>query len=135
MRIRNTATGAFAILMGLAAGSALAIEQCDATTLALLGLSDPAVSSSGALAASDAVFGAPIGDARLAAQRGGQDLIVNEQRLKATLTDNAASNLTTGNNVITDGAFVGNNGIPMLIQNTGNNVVIQNATILNLNLK
>jgi len=132
MRIRNTAGGVLALVMGLAAGTALATEQCDADTIAVGGAADAKAST---LAAGDPVFGAPLANARLATQRGGQDLIVNEQKLKATLTDNSASNLNTGNNIITDGALAGVNGIPMVIQNSGNNVIIQNSTILNLNLK
>jgi hypothetical protein len=38
-------------------------------------------------------------------------------------------------NVISDGAFSGSVGLPMVIQNSGNNVLIQNATIVNVQLK
>ena len=47
----------------------------------------------------------------------------------------SASNVTTGSNVISDGAFAGIGGLPMVIQNSGNNVLIQNATIVNVQLK
>jgi len=83
-----------------------------------------------------APFRAPLGTNDLDRQRGGADTrIVNEQRLAATLSQNVASDLTTGNNAINDGSFLGASGFPMVIQNSGNNVIIQNSTILNLNLK
>lgn len=70
----------------------------------------------------------------LATARGGSDLHVNQNNLEAILEDNVASNLTTGDNTITEGAFTNTMGIPMVIQNSGNNVIIQNSTILNLEL-
>ena len=44
-------------------------------------------------------------------------------------------NVTTGANFITDGAFSNAGGVPMVVQNTGNNVLIQNSTILNIQVK
>ncbi len=60
---------------------------------------------------------------------------VNKMTLDAVMTNNVTENVVSGNNVITDGSFAGTNGFPMVIQNTGSNVIIQNATILNLNVK
>ena len=70
----------------------------------------------------------------LASKRGG-DRVANENQLKGMVSDNKASNLTTGSNSITDGAFTGAVGLPTVIQNSGNNVLIQNATIVNVQLK
>lgn len=78
--------------------------------------------------------GKPMTAAALAAKRGG-DRISNENQLRGVVADNHASNLTTGANVISDGAFSGSVGLPMVIQNSGNNVLIQNATIVNVQLK
>lgn len=75
-----------------------------------------------------------VSDESLAAARGGADLHVSENNLDATLEGNVASNLTTGHNTITESAFSNSSGIPMVIQNSGNNVIIQNSTILNLQL-
>jgi hypothetical protein len=75
----------------------------------------------------------PIGD--LDRQRGGNELVVNHMNVNGTVTDNFASDILTGTNSITGSAFSGASGIPMVIQNTGNNVLIQNATIINLQLK
>jgi hypothetical protein len=41
----------------------------------------------------------------------------------------------TGNNSIADAAFSGASGLATVIQNSGNNVIIQNGTVLNLTLK
>jgi hypothetical protein len=70
----------------------------------------------------------------LARKRGGAD-VVNDMQLKGVVADNRAVNVTTGNNVISDGAFSGMTGLPLLVQNTGNNVLIQNATIVNVQVK
>jgi hypothetical protein len=84
------------------------------------------------------VFATP-DEERLERQRGMADTHVeltnNTNNATATVGNNSASNLTTGNNTIRDGSFSNSSGIPMVIQNTGNNVVIQNSTILNLKLQ
>ena len=38
-------------------------------------------------------------------------------------------------NTVSSGAFAGTAGLPMVIQNSGNNVLIQNATIVNVQIK
>jgi len=81
-------------------------------------------------------FGAALDDGVLASQRGGQqDAFFNDMRSRATISQTSTSNVATGTNSITDGAFTNSNGLPMVIQNTGNNVIIQNSTILNLKLQ
>ena len=76
----------------------------------------------------------PVGAAALSAKRGG-DRVANDAQLKGTVTDNHASNLSTGMNVIGDGAFNGSSGLSTVIQNSGNNVLIQSSTVVNLRLK
>jgi hypothetical protein len=81
-------------------------------------------------------FGAALDEAALASQRGGQgDAFFNDSRARATISNTSTSNLATGTNAISEGAFANSNGLPMVIQNTGNNVIIQNSTILNLQLR
>jgi hypothetical protein len=77
---------------------------------------------------------APVASTMLGAKRGG-DRVVNDNQLKGVVADNKASNLTTGMNVISEGAFAGSSGMPTVIQNSGNNVLIQNSTIVNVQLK
>lgn len=80
-------------------------------------------------------FGArPVDLVSLSAKRGGAG-VLNDMKLKGVVADNQASQLTTGNNVLSDGAFSGSVGLPMVIQNSGNNVLIQNATIVNVQVK
>ena len=76
-----------------------------------------------------------VDDRELAQQRGGADLHLNENNARAIVRDNVAANLSTGNNSINGESFSGMSGVPMVVQNSGNNVVIQNSTILNLQLQ
>lgn len=75
---------------------------------------------------------------RLDGYRGGtQDLYqtVNDARLSGTVSDNAAVNVATGSNIVRDGSFANASGIPTVIQNSGANVLIQNATIVNVQFR
>jgi hypothetical protein len=80
---------------------------------------------------------APLGEAVsseiLAEQRGGDDHFVdNTIRVTGTVTENTASNVVTGANNIQDGSFASSSGIMSVVQNTGANVLIQSATIVNV---
>lgn len=80
-------------------------------------------------------WGSPTQQAALSGSRGGADTVSNDARLSATVSNNTATNVTTGNNVIDGGSFANMTGLPMVIQNTGANVLIQNATVINLQLR
>ena len=67
-------------------------------------------------------------------KRAGTD-VFNDAQLRGVVANNSAVNVSTGANVISDGAFAGQSGIPLVVQNSGNNVLIQNATIINLQVK
>lgn len=83
-----------------------------------------------------ALFGAPaIGSERLDGLRGGSEAVSNNIQLNGVVGANSAVNVTTGANTIADGAFANAAGLPMVIQNSGANVLIQNATVINLQLK
>jgi hypothetical protein len=73
-----------------------------------------------------------IDDAQLATARGGSSS--NQNNTTGAVAGNVASQLTTGSNAISSSAFSDSSGIPIVIQNSGNNVLIQNSTILNLQL-
>lgn len=83
------------------------------------------------------MFGvAAVGGEALKASRGGSEVVsldINESN--GTVRDNFASHLTTGNNVITEGSLAGASGFSTVIQNSGNNVLIQNSTIINLQVQ
>jgi hypothetical protein len=85
-----------------------------------------------------ASWGHPVPSAQLETQRGGTDAetpTINTNQLNAKLFNNSATNNVTGNNSIADAAFSGASGLATVIQNSGNNVIIQNGTVLNLTLK
>lgn len=81
------------------------------------------------------VFSAGVASDRLASQRGGTDIVTTQAKLSGVVSDNAATNVTTGSNTIDAGSFANATGMPVVIQNTGANVLIQNATVINLQLK
>lgn len=67
--------------------------------------------------------------------RGGFDLTaMNNANLQATLTGNAANNNVTGVNIIDNGAFREASGMFSIIQNSGNNVIIQDSTNINVTI-
>ena len=67
--------------------------------------------------------------------RGGFDVVKNDAQLAGTVANNVAANVLSGNNSIAEGSFVNSSGLPMVIQNSGSNVLIQNSTIVNLQLQ
>lgn len=71
-------------------------------------------------------------------QARGQGGVVNvtqltNAQLNADLGDNIAIDNVTGDNVI-DGSFSRASGLFSIIQNTGNNVIIQDSTIVNVTI-
>lgn len=60
---------------------------------------------------------------------------INDQELTGVVTGNVATGNTTGNNTVSDGAFSSSAGFMTTIQNTGNNVLIQNAMIINVTVE
>ena len=73
-------------------------------------------------------------DDALSAQRGGTE-VATESSLQGVVTNNQTVNSTTGGNQIGGGALTGVSGVPVVIQNTGNNVLIQSSTIVNVQVK
>ena len=67
--------------------------------------------------------------------REGVDIFtLNNQNVRATLTDNQANNNVNGANIIDHGSFTQASGITSVIQNSGNNVIIQDSTIVNVTI-
>jgi hypothetical protein len=91
---------------------------------------------SGALpATAPTMFGsAAISSDALDVFRGGTE-VLNISKNDGIVGNNQAYNLTTGNNVITEGSLAGASGFSTVIQNSGNNVLIQNSTNINLQVK
>ena len=59
-------------------------------------------------------------------------ITINDQDQDGNVTDNVAINNTNGNNTITEGSFTDSSGFISTVQNTGNNVLIQHSTIINV---
>jgi hypothetical protein len=76
-----------------------------------------------------------VDDKLLARARGGSDQTLIDTRLTGAVAGNTATNVTTGSNVIQGGSFANMSGIPIVVQNSGANVLIQNATVINLQMK
>lgn len=99
---------------------------------------DASATPSGATASATAVqpesqngFGVAMSNDQLEEHRGG-DALIGQNYLTGSVASNSAYKVETGSNSISDGSFTNSNGLPTVIQNTGANVLIQNATILNV---
>lgn len=65
-------------------------------------------------------------------ERGREDTVRQDTKLNGDVANNSATNVNTGSNTIDSGSFANMSGIPVVIQNSGANVLIQNATVINL---
>lgn len=90
--------------------------------------------SAQAASAELAGFAQPLAMAELDNHRGGTQILHNDMTLAGTTADNTATQVNTGNNAISSGAFANMSGIPVVVQNSGANVLIQNALILHLQI-
>jgi hypothetical protein len=78
-------------------------------------------------------LGTPLTASALDAERGGDDTRVdNIIHVTGDVTNNSATDVVTGANNIQDGSFNDARGIFSVVQNTGANVLIQSATIVNV---
>jgi hypothetical protein len=82
-------------------------------------------------------FGPAIKTSQLAKLSGGTNIstTTNTMTLNGTVSNNTDVDVMTGLNSIAGGSLAGSAGIPMVIQNSGDNVLIQNATIVNVQFK
>ncbi|WP_240732359.1 MULTISPECIES: hypothetical protein [Dyella] len=76
-------------------------------------------------------LGQSTADDQLADMSGGTNVKQNTT-LNGTVTGNTASRVVSGSNAISGESFSGASGLPTVIQNTGSNVLIQNATVVNV---
>jgi len=104
---------------------------CLLASLAMTGFAQPPAPMPSPAPAGTDGFGPRVTPATLASMRGGTDVVEN-MHLHGTVDNNSANHVASGYNTISDGAFAGAAGVPMVIQNSGNNVLIQNATIINV---
>ena len=81
--------------------------------------------------------GAVLSDAELNTHRAKENfdidqITINDQEQDGDVTDNVAVGNTTGNNTISSDSFTNASGFTSTVQNTGNNVLIQHSTIINV---
>lgn len=79
-------------------------------------------------------FGPPVSADALGRYSGGTN-IHDDQAITGTVTGDSATQVVTGTNAISADSFGGASGLPIVIQNTGNNVLIQNGVIVNVQFK
>lgn len=113
----------------------VALALCSvAWPLARAATSDEAPQSAAGAAVAVAGLGVPLGTSQLEGYRGGFTVVKNDMQLSGAVAGNSAVDVMSGSNYIGTGAFSNASGLPMVIQNSGSNVLIQNATILNVQL-
>lgn len=79
-----------------------------------------------------------ISPAEMEANRGTSGInpaMLTSAQLSAYNSGNVINNPQSGNNYITGNSFQNSSGIINVIQNSGNGVVIQNSTVVNLTLQ
>jgi len=82
------------------------------------------------------VFDRRLGHDDLDVRRGGDRTeVFNTITLNGTADNISVRDTITGNNSIGGGSFAGAQGFPTVIQNSGNGVLIQNATIINVTVR
>jgi hypothetical protein len=111
------------------------ILRTAAITALLLSLIAPAYAADSATSVSNPeefITASEVSNDELATNRGAG---VNVSIMSANLGNNSATNTVSGDNVIGAGALTGFAGFANLIQNSGNNVIIQQSTIVNVTLQ
>ena len=87
-------------------------------------------------------FGAPVSNNILDSLSGGQniqigdiDMLISDMDLQSELGNNTLYTTGTGSNMVSSDAFSHASGISTVIQNSGNQVIINSALILNLRIQ
>lgn len=76
-----------------------------------------------------------LGEQRAAAKLEIDEVTINTADTDGAVVGNTAINTRSGQNTIAGDAFVGASGFIHSVQNTGNNVLIQNSTIINVSVE
>jgi hypothetical protein len=117
--------------VGAASTSASSGPVASADKTALPPAATVAAPATGVTTAPEDSIGAAMTPDQLDEHRGG-DALIGQNYLTGAVSDNVANRVATGSNSIADGSFANASGLPTVIQNTGANVLIQNATVLNV---
>ena len=81
------------------------------------------------------LWGQPVAVNQLAGHRGGTSISRSEMMISGATADNTATNVLTGSNAIAAGSFANMSGLPLVVQNSGANVLIQNAVIIHVQMQ
>ena len=112
---------------------ALPVTHLDSEPLIFMGTRlEESITASPAEHASETSIGVPVDSGELDQLRGGESTVDNDVLIGGLVEGNSADNVVSGANAINDGAFANASGINTVIQNTGNNVLIQNGMVVNL---
>ncbi len=134
VRASRRILGAMAVLLAAPAWAGGGGSLGAAAAATAIGERDGARDDGGVI--SDFPLGPPVAAGFLDGQRAGEAKVqLNLMDVKASVDDNVAINTINGFNSISGGAFGNASGLPVAVQNSGNNVSIQNAFILNLSVK
>ena len=79
-------------------------------------------------------LGPSVAPSTLAGLSGGSSVTQNIS-INGNVSNTSTKNVSTGMNWIGGGAFGNAAGLPMVIQNSGNSVLIQNATVVNVQMQ
>lgn len=79
-------------------------------------------------------LGSGVASSVLANLSGGSNVSENIT-ITGNVSDTSTENVSTGMNWIGGGSFGNAAGLPIVIQNTGNSVLIQNATVVNVQMQ
>jgi hypothetical protein len=121
--LRLAASGVFFFALSTRAGNDVPVDATSATgDVPLVELQVPFKPVS--------ELGRTVDAGRLADLRGGDGSTENLIDVDGSVEGNTANRIISGSNAISDGAFGNSNGINTVIQNTGTNVLIQNAMIV-----
>jgi hypothetical protein len=133
--LRRIAQWVLAAVIGL---TSFAVHVCAAESSVSGQAGSLSVTASGTATASpvsgseqSGSFGVAMAPDQLDQRRGG-DTSLSSMTLNGAVSDNSANRIVTGSNSISQGSFASASGLPTVIQNSGSNVLIQNATILNV---
>ena len=135
--IRHTAALGMAVVALVTGPGISRADQQQSLATAIATAELPAPAESTTLAVLDAATAIPddlLGNESAMARIDLGPIVINDQEVNGVVQGNVATGNTTGNNSIADGAFAGAAGFTTAIQNTGNNVLIQNSTIINVSL-
>jgi hypothetical protein len=128
---RDLAVLGSAIGLAVASTSALSDDETASAVAPTQAAEPPALALGNAAPISDEVLGTETAKAQIEIDK----LVVNDQDLNGVVQGNAAINTQSGNNNVSGDAFQDTAGFVTVIQNTGNNVLIQNSTIVNIALE